>query len=1065
MFKSLQTRIMISIIGIVLISLVIPTYYLGRRAKQELSDSYDISTANLVQTTKQHIESEYNGILNYKKATLVRRKKELVNNTQIAFSLIDMVYREFLDGIISEDTAKQRVIDEFRQLRYEDETGYFWINNTRRPFPEMIMHPTMSDLDGTILDDPLFNCAIGKEINLFRATVDISLENGEGFVDYLWPKPVQGGLTGQQPKLSFVKIFKPWNWIIGTGVYIDDIQKNVQNRIDNMINNLNNTVSKQRIGESGYLFIFNEDNYLLVHPNLAGTDGSNLINPESGHKLLPELKKTAFSSDISMEYLWDKPGFENEYRFRKKAYITYIKSLSWYIGNTFYKEDLESEIEDLIDRMLLFSILYLTLSIIISILISRSIAIPIENYVRSIKKTDRDGIPVDSIPKTRITEIQTLGSTINSMIDSIKKTRKELKDQSNLSLSIINSAPYIIYGMDPDGIITFINPAGEKISAYTERELVGKNWRELFHPGGENRQLENLFVDPFGEAGIDYEMKLITKDEKQKDIIWNSFAAKNNSEIIGFGYDITESNQMEKTLRINEKRYRNLVANIPGATYRCACDEEWTMEFFSNGIKNLSGYSNLDFKDNNIRSYNSVIHPEDRQFVNNKVMEGVNSKKPFTIEYRIIHKDGEIRWVFEKGRGVFDENGKLTCLDGVIHDITERKLTEKELRHVRNYLSNIINSMPSVLVGVDEEGKITQWNRTAEQSTGITAVDAQGQALAEIFPQMASEMSKINKSIKTRKTMKTLKNKRQTEKGIIFEDIVIYPLMANGSEGAVIRIDDITEKVRLEEMMIQSKKMLSIGGLAAGMAHEINNPLAGIMQSAKVMSLRLGEEPNISANMRAAEDAGTNMEAIINFMEIRGIPRMLNAINESGKRLADIVNNMLSFARKSDSSISSYSIPDLMEKTLEIAASDYNLKMHYDFKQIKIRKEYDDNLPLLQCEGNKIQQVLLNILRNGAQAMQEHGTTSPVFIVRINFNMGSNMIIIEIEDNGPGIEKSIQNRIFEPFFTTKTAGSGTGLGLSMSYFIITENHGGEMTVDTHMDSGTRFIIKLPVKGV
>jgi len=398
-------------------------------------------------------------------------------------------------------------------------------------------------------------------------------------------------------------------------------------------------------------------------------------------------------------------------------------------------------------------------------------------------------------------------------------------------------------------------------------------------------------------------------------------------------------------------------------------------------------------------------------------------------------------------------------------EVLERKQAEDELRNLQNYLTNIIDSMPSVLVGVDASGCVTQWNKMAEETTGIVATSAQGKSLAHVFPQMAPDMGKIVESIRTRESRHEQKKTESVLKGTFYQDVTIYPLIANGVEGAVIRIDDVSEKVRMEEMMIQSEKMLSVGGLAAGMAHEINNPLAGMMQTANVMANRLGNEPGLPANLNAAEEAGTSMAAITAFMQARGILRMLETINDSGRRVADIVNNMLSFARKSDAQISSQDLTELMDRTLELAATDYDLKKHYDFKQIAIKKEYEEGVPTIPCEGAKIQQVLLNILRNGAQAMQDDSNLDrkPAFIIRIQHDADENMVRIEVEDNGPGMEVAIRKRIFEPFFTTKPAGVGTGLGLSVSYFIVTENHGGEMYVESHPGLSTKFTVKLPAR--
>jgi len=296
-----------------------------------------------------------------------------------------------------------------------------------------------------------------------------------------------------------------------------------------------------------------------------------------------------------------------------------------------------------------------------------------------------------------------------------------------------------------------------------------------------------------------------------------------------------------------------------------------------------------------------------------------------------------------------------------------------------------------------------------------------------------------------------------------FEDITIFPLTANGVQGAVIRVDDITEQVRLEEMMIQSEKMLSVGGLAAGMAHEINNPLAAMIQTANVVRSRL-EDLEIQANLKAARDVGISVDQINTFMEKRGILRMLDAIDESGRRVSGIVHNMLSFARKSDSALSTHHPAQLVDKVLELAATDYNLKKNYDFKTIKIVKEYEENLPRIPCEAAKIQQVLLNILGNGAQAMQSremNHNDPPCFILRLAKE--KNMLRIEIQDNGPGMDEKTQSRIFEPFFTTKPVGVGTGLGLSVSYFIITQNHHGTMDVVSALNKGANFIIRLPLE--
>lgn len=391
------------------------------------------------------------------------------------------------------------------------------------------------------------------------------------------------------------------------------------------------------------------------------------------------------------------------------------------------------------------------------------------------------------------------------------------------------------------------------------------------------------------------------------------------------------------------------------------------------------------------------------------------------------------------------------------------KKSEAELRHLRNYLSNIIDSMPSALIAVDANGVVSQWNKTAEQVTGKAAIVVHGKVLSDVLPQMASEMNKIKDSIKQREVTYSRNVTRRSDGEIVYEDVTIYPLISDGVEGAVIRIDDVTEKVRMEVMMIQSEKMLSVGGLAAGMAHEINNPLAGMLQTANVLKRRLCENVDLPANRVVADELGLNIDVIKDFMERRGIPRMLDTITDSGKRVAHIVSNMLNFARKSDNTKSQQNISELIEKTLELADTDYSIEKQYDFKLIKVIKKFEKQLPSVPCEAEKIQQVFLNLFRNGAQAMLTACVENPRLVISTRFEKKSGFVCIEVEDNGPGMDEFTRKRIFEPFFTTKPVGVGTGLGLSVAYFIITEDHWGEMSAESRPQKGAKFIIKLPIK--
>lgn len=170
---------------------------------------------------------------------------------------------------------------------------------------------------------------------------------------------------------------------------------------------------------------------------------------------------------------------------------------------------------------------------------------------------------------------------------------------------------------------------------------------------------------------------------------------------------------------------------------------------------------------------------------------------------------------------------------------------------------------------------------------------------------------------------------------------------------------------------------------------------------------------------------------------------------------------MLDFSRKNDEIRSDCSINDLIEKAVSLASSDYDLKKHYDFKTIEILRNYSAELSPVSVVRNEIEQVFLNILKNSAQAISKEWTRDKSPRINLSTFENERWVTAEISDNGPGMSAEEQKRAFEPFFTTKSPGEGTGLGLSVSYFIITRNHKGEIKIASELDQGTTFIIRLP----
>jgi signal transduction histidine kinase len=270
-------------------------------------------------------------------------------------------------------------------------------------------------------------------------------------------------------------------------------------------------------------------------------------------------------------------------------------------------------------------------------------------------------------------------------------------------------------------------------------------------------------------------------------------------------------------------------------------------------------------------------------------------------------------------------------------------------------------------------------------------------------------------------------------------------------------VDDITERVRIEQMMVQTEKMMSIGGLAAGMAHEINNPLSAIFQGAQNIARRLS--PDLLANRRAAVTAGIDLGCLAHYLAAREISDFLASIQIAATRATHIVADMLAFSRRSEAHFVPADLREMLETVVRLAETDYDLRRHYDFRRIKVRRDYDPALLLVPCDRTEIEQVFLNLIKNAAQALAQ---VSPPHCITLRTRREDGYARIEVADTGPGMDEHTRVRVFEPFFTTKPVGVGTGLGLSVSYFIVTEQHHGTLSVASLPGQGTTFTVRLPL---
>ncbi len=412
---------------------------------------------------------------------------------------------------------------------------------------------------------------------------------------------------------------------------------------------------------------------------------------------------------------------------------------------------------------------------------------------------------------------------------------------------------------------------------------------------------------------------------------------------------------------------------------------------------------------------------------------------------------------FDHAQGLAEEtrhsNRKLEL------EVQVRSKIERKLTGFQNYLNSIIDSMPSVLIALDEQLYVTQWNQQASALSGTSLQDALNQPVFIAFEPLRPFLSQIRRTCEHHEVQKIERVTWAFNEEPRHYALTLYPLMGGAGRGVVIRIDDITERINMEELMVQSEKMLSVGSLAAGMAHEINNPLGAILHNAQNIRRRLS--PDLERNRQAAEETGVQLEAVNQYLQRREVPQLLDGIQQAGSRAARIVSHMLSFSRLSNRQLAECQLSELIDQALEIAGNDFALTDSFDFRAIDILRDFDPQVGRVPCIGNELEQVLLNLLKNAAQAIHQGPHRSHGQII-LSTRLNPPWVEIQVEDNGGGIPEHIRKRIFEPFFTTKEVGQGTGLGLSVSYFIITNNHKGQMEVQCRPGQGTTFTLRLPL---
>jgi PAS domain S-box-containing protein len=426
------------------------------------------------------------------------------------------------------------------------------------------------------------------------------------------------------------------------------------------------------------------------------------------------------------------------------------------------------------------------------------------------------------------------------------------------------------------------------------------------------------------------------------------------------------------------------------------------------------------------------LHPEDRDRAEGVMTEALKGNG-YSMEYRLRHTDGSYHWVEDKNRVVRDPAGKPRQMVGVWIDVTERRRTEERLREQADIIER---AQDAVIVRDFTSDLITVWNSGAERLYGWSASEAIGQPMQRlIFAESTDRRALLKQLVLTGEFRGEIKHRAKDGREVIVDSRATLIRNNDGTPRSVLGINtDITEQKKLEKHLLRTQRLESIGTLASGVAHDLNNVLVPILMAVPI--LRSDPTPEESENF-------------------------LNTIESSAARGADIVRQVLTFARGAGGDRVLLQPIYLLEEIAKIAKQTFP-------KTVRLRTSYAEDLRLVEGDPTQLHQVLLNLCLNARDAMPEGGALS---LTAENFDVDEQYatmtpglkagphVLISVIDTGTGIAQDIVEKIFDPFFTTKETGMGTGLGLSSALGIV-KSHGGVIKVYSAAN-GTTFRVFLP----
>jgi PAS domain S-box-containing protein len=500
---------------------------------------------------------------------------------------------------------------------------------------------------------------------------------------------------------------------------------------------------------------------------------------------------------------------------------------------------------------------------------------------------------------------------------------------------------------------------------------------------------------------------------------------------VTFFRDITEQLQTEERIRVSEEDYRRLFEHVGCGVF--ISTKEGKFLNANQALLDMLGYrSKEEFLKIDIAK-DLYVNPDDRRRFQ-QMIERDGHVIDYDVEFK--RKDGAPIPILLTGHARHDQHGNIVGYEGINVDLSQRKEMERQLREAHDFLNKLVMSSPNAIIATDMKGNIILWNSAAEEILGYEAKEVIGKMnIKQIYPEgMAQQVRKMMRAPECEESgrLRSYPIVHVRRDGKIVEGNLSAAIIcdAQGNEIAQVGIFvDLKERLEMEaklrntqEQLLQSEKLAAMGRLISQIAHELNNPLYGIMNTLELLKT---EVPPQNKRRRILE----------------------MALSET-VRLTDLLRKMLSFSKPDEEQKQLVDVNVVLDEILLLVRK----QLHEN--SIKISTSLEENLAAVYASKNQLRQVFLNMISNARDAMPEGGTLT------IKTKSNRDTIEVEVIDTGVGIREEHMNKIFDAFFTTKEGVKGIGLGLSVCYGFIKE-HGGDMKVTSKRGEGTAFVITLP----